>query len=134
MFFGVFSQSITGGVKTKCFICFIPNKVKLATIVEGHPKAPFSIATTPKCREECYSFPWICSTLSLICTLYCWVLIKEVSSTIFKVFDMTQPGIEPRFPRPLVNTLTLMPMYGFIYYASGHFLIFFTLLWPLGNS
>ena len=31
-------------------------KVKLATIVEGDPKAPFSIATTPKCREGCYSF------------------------------------------------------------------------------
>ena len=29
----------------------------------------------------------------------------EVSSTIFKVFDMTQPGIEPRSPWPLANTL-----------------------------
>ena len=26
------------------------SKVKLATIVEGNPKAPFSIATTPMCR------------------------------------------------------------------------------------
>ena len=34
-------------------------KSKLATVVEGDPKAPFSIATTPKCREVCYSFPWI---------------------------------------------------------------------------
>ena len=34
-------------------------KVKLATIFEGDPKAPFSIATTPRCREGCYSFPWI---------------------------------------------------------------------------
>ena len=25
-------------------------RVKLATIVEGNPKAPFSIATTPMCR------------------------------------------------------------------------------------
>ena len=24
-----------------------------------HPKAPFSIANTPRCREECNSFPWI---------------------------------------------------------------------------
>ena len=32
-------------------------KVKLATIVEGDPKAPFSIATTPRCRGGCYSFP-----------------------------------------------------------------------------
>ena len=29
-----------------------------------------------------------------------------VSSTIFKVFGMTRPGIEPRSPGPLANTLT----------------------------
>ena len=29
----------------------------MATIVEGNPKAPFSIATTPKCRGGRYSFP-----------------------------------------------------------------------------
>ena len=32
------------------------HKVKLATIVEGNPKAPFSIATTPRCRGGRYSF------------------------------------------------------------------------------
>ena len=30
---------------------------------------------------------------------------KEVSSTIFQVFSMTRPGIEPRTPGPLANTL-----------------------------
>ena len=30
-------------------------KVKLATIVEGNPNAPFSIATTPMCRGGRYS-------------------------------------------------------------------------------
>ena len=34
-------------------------KKKLATIVEGDPKAPFSIATTPRCRGGRYSIPWI---------------------------------------------------------------------------
>ena len=34
-------------------------KVKLATLVKGDPKAPFSIATTPSCRGGRYSFPWI---------------------------------------------------------------------------
>ena len=34
-------------------------KVKLATLVEGDPKAPLSIATTPRCRGGHYSFPWI---------------------------------------------------------------------------
>ena len=28
-------------------------------LVESEPKAPFSIATTPRCRRELYSFPWI---------------------------------------------------------------------------
>ena len=32
---------------------------KLATIVEGDPKAPFSIATKPRCRGGRYSIPWI---------------------------------------------------------------------------
>ena len=33
--------------------------IKLATVVEGDQKVPFSIATTPRCRGGCYSFPWI---------------------------------------------------------------------------
>ena len=35
------------------------NKVKSATVVEGDQKAPFSIATTPRCRGGLYSFLWI---------------------------------------------------------------------------
>ena len=42
-------------------------KVKLVTIVKGKPKAPFSIATRPRCRKGCYSFPWIAP-------LYPWYL------------------------------------------------------------
>ena len=34
-------------------------KEKLVTLVEGDPKAPFSTATTLRCREGCYSIPWI---------------------------------------------------------------------------
>ena len=34
-------------------------KVKLATVVEGDQKAPFSIAITPRCRGGRYFFPWI---------------------------------------------------------------------------
>ena len=34
-------------------------KYKLAIIFEGELKAPFSIATTPRSREGCYSFHWI---------------------------------------------------------------------------
>ena len=38
------------------------------------------------------------------------MLSKEVSSTIFKVFGMTRPGIEPRSPGPMVNTLPTWTM------------------------
>ena len=34
-------------------------RVKLVAVVEGNPKAPFSIATTPRCWGECHSFPRI---------------------------------------------------------------------------
>ena len=39
---------------------FIVN-IKFSTIVvaEGTPKAPFSIATTLRCKGGHYSFPWI---------------------------------------------------------------------------
>ena len=32
---------------------------KLVTVVEDDQKVPFSIATTPRYRGGCYSFPWI---------------------------------------------------------------------------
>ena len=38
------------------------------------------------------------------------MLSKATSSTIFWVFGMTRPGIETRFPRPLMNTLLIRPM------------------------
>ena len=37
----------------------IISRVKMATVVEGDPKAPFSIATTLRCRGGHYSFSWI---------------------------------------------------------------------------
>ena len=51
--------------ETKIIYIIYIYKVRSATVVEGDPKAPFSIGTTPKCREGCYSFHWI-APLSLI--------------------------------------------------------------------
>ena len=79
-------------------------KVKLPTVVGGDQKTAFSIATTPRRALV---------TLPSIRTLYCWVLSKEVSSTILTVFRMTQPWIEPRSPGPLANTVKL-------YKSSSH--------------
>ena len=41
--------------------------------------------------------------LPLICTLRCWALSKEVSSTISWVFGINWPASEPCSPRPLTN-------------------------------
>ena len=46
-------------MNTSVCVCVYIYKVKLATIVEGDPKAPFSIATTPRCRGGRYSIPRI---------------------------------------------------------------------------
>ena len=37
---------------------------------------------------------------------------KEISSTFFLVFGLTRPGIEPRSPGPLANTLLIRLMCG----------------------
>ena len=38
------------------------------------------------------------------------MLSKEASNTIFRVFGISRPGIEPWSPRPLTNTLSIMLM------------------------
>ena len=85
-------------------------KSKLATLVEGDPKAPFSIATKTEMYGRALLLSLDCSILPLILTLYYWMLSKATSSTIFWVFGMTWPGIEPRSPRPWVNILLMRQM------------------------
>ena len=66
------------------------DKVKLGTVVEGDAKAPFSIATSRRCRGGRYSFPLI------------MLSVKQGGIKYhFCVFGMTWPGIEPRSPEPL---------------------------------
>ena len=104
----------------RLLLVVVSKYLKLSPLVEGDPKAPFSIATTPRCRRRALFLSLDCSTLPLIRTLYCWVLSKDVSSTIFKVFGMTRPGIEPRSPGPLVNTLPTRPMSRFSSSSSSN--------------
>ena len=77
---------------------------KLATLVEGDQKAPFSIATTPRCRRGRYSFPEL-----LHFALDTYLILLSVKQggigTILKVFGMTRPGIEP-----LTSTLSTRKM------------------------
>ena len=45
----------------KLIVCtsYIQSREKLVIVVEGNPKAPFSVATTPSSRGKRYTFPYI---------------------------------------------------------------------------
>ena len=80
---------------------------KLAYIVKGDPNAPFSIATTPRCRGGSYSFFGL-----LYFTLDPYLIMLSVK----------QGGIKYHFlslwsPGPLANTLTAKPMSGIYIYT-----------------
>ena len=51
--------SLSGSTPVRVSLTGQINKVKLATVVKGDLKAPISMATTPRCKGGCYSFPWI---------------------------------------------------------------------------
>ena len=100
--------------------------MKLATVVKGDPKAPFSIATTPRCRGGHYSIPWIVPLYP--CSWpYNAVLSKAASSTIFWVFGMMRPGIEPRSPGSLANK-------GMVFFLNQLSWLFHFLMWSLHIS
>ena len=67
----------------------------MATVVEGDQKAPFLIATTPRCRGGRYSFPWIASLYpwSFTYIAECWARRYQVPFLKFwydATWDWTQ--------------------------------------------
>ena len=80
--------------------------VKLATLVEGAPKFPFSIA---RVGEGATPSPGL-----LLFTLDLYLIMLSVkpggTKYHFRVSGMSRPGIEPRSPEPLANTQTIMPI------------------------
>ena len=115
----VFLKKVLNTIWTRLFHFYsqwrnYKSKVKLAILVEGDSKDPFSIATRQRGRRGGYSISWI--TPLYLWFLQRWELSKAASSTIFWVFDMTRPGIEPRSPGPLANTLLIRPMAWYFLY------------------
>ena len=90
----------------------------MAIVVEGDPKAPFFNGYNTKEKGKARLLFMDCFTLPLICSW--WVLSKVAWSAIFWVFGMTQPGIELRASKPLVNTLPTSQIYTYnqLGYAS----------------
>ena len=82
---------------------------KLATIVEGYLKAPFSIATILRCWRVWYSFLWIAPLTPYLCLIM--MIVKQDGHQVpFFVYGMTRSRIEPRFLGPLANTLPTTSM------------------------
>ena len=54
MKYGQLKDSLVIGL---VWFCLVLGHIESATIVEGDTKAPFSIATTPSCKESATPFP-----------------------------------------------------------------------------
>ena len=77
-----FSVSLSLSTHTTIYIyIYIYALVFFLTVAEGDPKVSFSIATTPKCKRECYAFPLI-APLELV-TYLIMLSVKEASRTTF---------------------------------------------------
>ena len=70
-----------------------------------NPCAKRKVLILTKLKGKIYKTKSLRHYITSIRTLYHWVLSKEISSTIFKVFDMTRPGI-----KPIMNITPSWPM------------------------
>ena len=108
---------------------------KLASLVGGDPKDPFSIATPPRCRGECYFIAWIAP-------LYPYLIMLSVKQGGIKyhfwVFGMTRPEIEPRSLRIVANILLIRPIcmrniifaiYVYVHYTVSTIFIMYNILY-----
>ena len=78
------------------YVCVL---IKMTTVVEGDPKTPFLIATTPGCREGWYSI------LLLHFNLDAWLIMLSVRQGGMRYFFLSiwYDSIVPRSLEPLVN-------------------------------
>ena len=93
----------------------IYKKKKLATLVEGDPKAPFSITTTPRSWGESYSIPWIAP-------LYLYLIMLSVKQStkvpFFQSLVWPDLGLNSGLP---ANALLIKPMAGIHYIIYREF-------------
>ena len=76
------------------------------TKVEGKTKAPFSIATTLRCKGAFFSFPWI-APLTLDLYLRMLSVKQEASPTIFLSVWYDSAWDEPQPPGPYKEDLAI---------------------------
>ena len=79
------------------FIYIYKKVVKSATLVKDDPKAPFSIATTPRCWKGRYSISWIAP-------LYPWsVPYKDETDSISHSTNTLGKGMNPIILPPVMS-------------------------------
>ena len=114
-------------VRFQGFLSNSNNYMIVGVCSQGRPEGSHFNSYYTKVSGRALLLSLDCSTLPSIHTLYCWLLSKEVSSTILKVFGMMWPGIEPRSTGPLANTLPtgcLTIQCNFVSYSEQPFLFF----------
>ena len=86
---------------------------ELATVIEGDPKAPFSVATTPRCKGGRYSFS---SMAPLIVDPYLIMLSvkEEITKYDFLCVWYNTTWTESQFSGSLENTLPTRQMSRFV--------------------
>ena len=104
--------------------------VSWLTMVESNLKAPFSIATTPRCREGHYSFLWIAPI-----THDPYVIIPSVKQKSIKYYFLSlwydSTWDLTKSPRSLGNTLTIMPVIYIYIYIYMHIANRVVNFWPM---
>ena len=107
-FFTNFAPNLNIFTWNFCAIVFLQiKKVKLVTVVEGDPRAPFSIATTPRRRGVLTPFHGF---LHFTFDTYLITLnVKQgsIKYHLFFVFDIIQPWIKLRSPGPWTKSFYL---------------------------
>ena len=104
-------------LSTKCLqIIYSSKKSKVCDFSRGWPEGFLLIATTPRYRGGDCSILRVSPFYPWSSPYNGWVLEKAASSTIFRVFSMTRPGIEPSYPGHFANTLLIRPMVHVIYH------------------
>ena len=90
------------------------SKVKLATLVKGDPKVPFSIAATPRCRGGRYSIPGL---LHFTLDFYLIMLSVKQGDIKYHYFSLWYDSTWDwtRSTGPLVNTLLIRPQACFFF-------------------
>ena len=90
------------------------NKINLVILVEGDPRAPFSIAITPGCRGGRYSIPRIASPYPHIVMLSGWQ--SGLKYHFLSLWYDSTGRLNPGLPE-LANTLLIRPMAHLILYV-----------------